>query len=186
MTPPAPSPPPPPRTMSLESGEGDEPRLQLRRRDMPATLSEKFGPNMTPMVDVVLVILIFFMAATVVVGPELSFRTAVEREEASTEVLERFELPPVRLTIKVDLGEGGRARCDGLGVTNASLDQAIARLGSFVEGVELERVVVAIDPTDAAPYEAIVRLHEACARLKIRRVGTILSEVDGPPAIGVE
>ena len=28
----------------------------------------RFGPNMTPMVDVVLVILIFFMAATTIAG----------------------------------------------------------------------------------------------------------------------
>ena len=36
-----------------------------------------YGPNMTPMVDVVMVILVFFMASTAVLGPEWFLRSAL-------------------------------------------------------------------------------------------------------------
>lgn len=43
---------------------------RLRRRDALHHHSLHFGPNMTPMVDVVMVILVFFMASAAFLGPE--------------------------------------------------------------------------------------------------------------------
>ena len=42
----------------------------FRRRSALYTWQLQFGPNMTPMVDVVMVILIFFMASATFAGAE--------------------------------------------------------------------------------------------------------------------
>src|SRR5690348_11081756 len=47
------------------------------RRGALASWELHYGPNMTPMVDVVMVILIFFMASTSVLGPEWFLKTAL-------------------------------------------------------------------------------------------------------------
>ncbi|MFZ4431104.1 MAG: biopolymer transporter ExbD [Phycisphaerales bacterium] len=45
-------------------------RHGFRNRSARATHESHYGPNMTPMVDVVMVILIFFMASAAILGPE--------------------------------------------------------------------------------------------------------------------
>ena len=52
-------------------------RGAFRRRAALDVWSMNFGPSMTPMVDVVLVILIFFMASASFVGPEWFLRAAL-------------------------------------------------------------------------------------------------------------
>ncbi|MEZ6319152.1 MAG: biopolymer transporter ExbD [Phycisphaerales bacterium] len=69
----------------------------FRERGALAVHELHFGPNMTPMVDVVMVILIFFMASTALLGPEWFIRAHVPGDQAGAGVGERFELPEVRM-----------------------------------------------------------------------------------------
>ncbi|MCP2732564.1 biopolymer transporter ExbD, partial [Limnofasciculus baicalensis] len=48
-----------------------------RKRNALAQHDLHYGPNMTPMVDVVMVILVFFMASAVFLGPEWYLKTAI-------------------------------------------------------------------------------------------------------------
>src|SRR5215813_7077601 len=54
----------------------------FRRRNAQALYDQHYGPNMTPMVDVVMVILIFFMASTAFLGPEWFLKTHLPRAGA--------------------------------------------------------------------------------------------------------
>jgi len=64
----------------------------------------RFGPNMTPMVDVVLVILIFFMASTAFIGPEWFLRAALPSDQAADQGGADFSLPPARFEIVLAIG----------------------------------------------------------------------------------
>src|SRR5690606_9925072 len=97
----------------------------LRRRDarMRAEALVGGGPNMTPMVDVILVILIFFMATTVIVGEEWFLGAGLTRQAphearegagADEAQEDPFEMPPPRFTLRLSVGEGGTV-VSGLG-----------------------------------------------------------------------
>jgi len=132
------------------------------------------GPNMTPMVDVVMVILIFFMASATLLGPEVMLRAAVDVPDrgaalaASSEVqpgddaIFRIESPA--FFIRLSAREGVVA-ADGLGLTAAplaALDDAAAALAERLGDPADTRIV--IQPDEAVPYEAAVAAADACRR----------------------
>lgn len=151
----------------------------LRRRNARAQWDLHYGPNMTPMVDVVMVILIFFMASASVLGPEWFLKTALPRARATPQIDPTKE--PVRLRIEL-------AR-EGSGPTTVSIDggpsQGLARLAARVDerqraaaGAEL---IVLIAPGPSVPYNDVVRVHEICFGTGISKVGLIDSAA-APPA----
>ncbi|MCH7961632.1 MAG: biopolymer transporter ExbD [Planctomycetes bacterium] len=78
-----------------------------------------FGPNMTPMVDVVMVILIFFMAGTAVIAPELFLAAGLPADPSVQDApgptpRDAFELPAARFTRRL-WRRSGRTVIDGLG-----------------------------------------------------------------------
>ncbi len=172
------------------------PRRSFRRRDALYNWSLHFGPNMTPMVDVVMVILVFFMASAAFLGPEWYLKSLVPRKPPEGAGLtdagapKPGERPPVRLEIVLDVDGAGKAVATGAGKTNATVDEmgdvlrAEADKASGTgkgsgsgatqgEGATLE---VLIRPTARVPYRDVVRLHEAAQRAGIQRVGVGLSE----------
>ncbi len=108
-------------------------------------------PNMTPMVDVTLVILIFFMASATIAGPEWFLRA----ELPAAGVPSALALPsPV---VRVEMyAEGSATRVRGLG-PDQSLDDAIARVRSMDRGTA-SGLVVQIDAEDSVAYGQVVRL----------------------------
>ena len=152
----------------------------FRRRDARAAAARaaghgegSFGPNMTPMVDIVLVILVFFMAATAFIGEEWFLRSAiqVERSQAAEATgKDAFELPPVRLEIILEPGITGTL-ASGLGAQLVPLESLLPRLHAFTQGTALDQIEVMIRPAAAVPYEDVVRVHEACADVGIQKIG---------------
>ena len=91
----------------------------FRRRNAMHQWRLHFGPNMTPMVDVVMVILVFFMASTAFIGPEWLLRIGLA-EDAQSES-GSFRLGPAELTVRLQVVDG--AVCvSGLGLEGAPLD----------------------------------------------------------------
>src|SRR4051812_37590647 len=79
-------------------------RHTFRKRNAQALYDSHLGPNMTPMVDVVMVILIFFMASTAFLGPEWFLKTHLPAASAAPP----SDAPePTRLRVTLTLGAEG-------------------------------------------------------------------------------
>jgi biopolymer transport protein ExbD len=126
---------------------------------------------MTPMVDVVLVILIFFMASTTFLGPEWLLRSALLRPPRPADGgASAFTLPPARFELALTT-DGGGTRVRGLGLDAATIDEAVARLTDYAARLGPDRLTIVVSPDSRVPYRDVIRVHEACAALGIRGVG---------------
>ncbi len=137
------------------------------------------GPMMTPMVDVVMVILIFFMASTVFLGPEwfLDALLPAQRGPSVAEVDDPFALPTVELRVVLGVSEDGRVLATGAGMTSANVrtfgEHLIELgLGGTDEGAghEAPAAVLLIDAASNVPYEAVVAFVDECKRIGVREV----------------
>jgi biopolymer transport protein ExbD len=127
---------------------------------------------MTPMVDVVLVILIFFMASTTFIGPEWLLRSALLGPPRPAPAnAAAFSLPPARFELVLTTDAAGNTRIRGLGLDAASIDQAAARLADYADRLGPDRFTIVVSPDPAVPYRDVVRIHEVCASLGIGGVG---------------
>lgn len=149
-----------------------------RPRTALQTWQLHYGPNMTPMVDVVMVILIFFMASAAIIGPSWFLKTALPPEGAAG-ATEEDQL--VRLRVRLGAEGGVEAAVSNL--PSDLLSPGEGSIGAFERwATELaarvgpERVVVLIEPAAEAAYEDVVRLHEAMHRLGIGKVGLAPAE----------
>lgn len=148
----------------------------LRRKDARWRAEAVVGPNMTPMVDVILVILIFFMATTVIVGDEWFLGAGLARPAAAPGLAPQpeadpFEMPPPRFTVRLTAGAGGTV-VQGLG--EAIVVGAPARMDAWAAGAlgGLDRalLVVLISPAPDVPYEDVVAVHDALVRAQIEQI----------------
>lgn len=149
-------------------------RGPLRRRDVAHLRDTSFGPSMTPMVDVTLVILIFFMASTSFVGPEWLLRSALPIERREGEGLTEagvFTLPPARFDVVLRAGPGGASVVTGLGIENGTVQEVAERIAAYAEQLGADRLSVFITPDAGVAYRDVVRLHEACAAAGIENLG---------------
>lgn len=126
------------------------------------------GPNMTPMVDVVMVILVFFMATASVLGPEWYLKTSIPRTAPAESAASPVET--VEVALSLDVIEG-RVVVSGAGLEKASLRDLPAALAAEKARAGERTLVVLISPAAAVPYQDLVDVHEACERLGILKVG---------------
>lgn len=149
----------------------------FRRRDALYWHELHFGPNMTPMVDVVMVILVFFMASTAFLGPEWFLRAHAVRQEqtqGAAAVDPSIALPDLRLRVTLSLDESGQTRVRGFGVEDVSLEvfaAAVARTAPDLLAGGAAQPIVIIVPDPSVAYADVVRAHEACAAAGFERVG---------------
>jgi len=158
-------------------------RHAFRRRNAQALYEAHIGPNMTPMVDVVMVILIFFMASTAFLGPEWFLRTNLPVVGTGPPAPEP---EPTRLRVALKAVESGPASVvvgDGAPIDLAALDALIT---SEAARVSAENLIVLIAPEDGVAYDDVVRVHETCARLGVSKVGLLEGEKRVAPAGDVE
>jgi biopolymer transport protein ExbD len=139
-----------------------------RRRNAQALYESHAGPNMTPMVDVVMVILIFFMASTAFLGPEWFLKTHLPR--AGT-VAPANASDLTRLRVVLTMSKENHAVAAVNGLSGLSLDDLDAKLADEVKRATPDNIVVLIDPAPEVPYDDVVKVHEMCARLGIAKAG---------------
>lgn len=139
-----------------------------------------FGPNMTPMVDVVMVILIFFMASASFAGGEWFLRTAIPREAKAATPPESegdpFALPPARFEITLSR-DGGRTIASGEGIRPVDIADLPAQLAALARGAPAADIVLVIRSEGDVPYGDVIRAHDAAAAAGIPKVGLM----DAPP-----
>ena len=154
-----------------------------QRRDARADYERHHtGPNMTPMVDVVMVILIFFMASTVILGPELLLATGLEpADEPRAAGDPRFAIERPAFEIELSVREG-LVVVTGLGVIDGELSslgeaaRSLARdlgMGDRASGTAASdggvRMIIA--PADTVPYEAVVRVQDLLRDAGFEEIG---------------
>lgn len=155
---------------------GGTSRGGFARRGALHNFSLHFGPNMTPMVDVVMVILVFFMASAAFLGSEWYLRAALvadpSRGSGSSPTAQKPPDPLAqRLDVLLDLDERGRTVVTGLDFQRAPLADFIERVKKMPKDKLTEQLQVVIRPAFGVPYEDAVRVHEACRGAGIWRVG---------------
>jgi biopolymer transport protein ExbD len=137
----------------------------FRRRNAQALYDMHYGPNMTPMVDVVMVILIFFMASTAFLGPEWFLKTYLPTRSAaaSATTTKRME---------VVLAPGANGAVVTLnGESGLSIAGLEARLADELTRTPAAGIIVPIEAGADVAYEDVVRVHEVCRKLGIAKVG---------------
>lgn len=126
----------------------------------------RFGPNMTPMVDVVLVILIFFMAATTIVGQEWFLKADLPEQREETSETNGFTLPTPMLDLELFV-ERDRIMARGLGPEAIEIDEVVARI-EHMDAALSEGLILRIGASDDVPYGAVVAVHDAGNAKKMR------------------
>lgn len=137
-----------------------------RKRNALAIYEEHHGPNMTPMVDVVMVILIFFMASAAMLGPEWFLNSRVAKPDGAAIASETK-----RTRYEVVLAMSGSSVAATVNGQTVDVDTLIDRIGASVKSDGADAVVVVVIPDADVPYDAVVRIHEACAELGVTAVG---------------
>ncbi len=159
----------------------------FRRRRALDVASLHFGPNMTPMVDVVMVILVFFMVSAAFLGPEWLLGSLVPRPAAAVGSgntaqgpgqgptnTDPLSTPPVRFTIDLRViasTQPPRTVAVGAGLTDAPIDQVVSALKQQVGEKSLAGVEVLIRPGQGVPWGEVVHTHELCTKAGFVRVG---------------
>ena len=142
------------------------------------------GPNVTPMVDVVLVILIFFMASASIAGHEWFLESMVAPDQRETSQDRDGEtslsssasaarLPDVVVPVHLSVDERGSVQAVVLGGEATNLAGVRSAIGGLIEGAPADEVVVRLSAEPNTPYEAVVRVRELCMQLGITRVAIL-------------
>jgi len=135
----------------------------LQRRSVFDKSNRRSGLMMTPMVDVVLVILIFFMASTTIAGYEWFLEAGVESQkaaEASTETA-RFTLPEAVIDVDLVRGADGMSVVYGVsGDAGVSLERGVEMIGAMEIG-DGGSLRVGLGAGDDVPMGDVIAVHDA-------------------------
>ncbi|MHC0053345.1 protein TolR [Actibacterium sp. D379-3] len=138
-----------------------------RSRGRSAAMSEI---NVTPMVDVMLVLLIIFMVA----APLLTVGVPVELPETAAEALPTEPEEPLTITLSTD----GKIT---LQTTETPADQLIPKLRAIAAERESDRIYLRAD--GAIPYERVMQVMGALNAAGFRNIG-LVTETGGPSLDG--
>jgi biopolymer transport protein ExbD len=137
------------------------------------------GPNMTPLVDVVMVILIFLMLAGSFGGAThyLMSKASIKQKGQGHVKLPPGTVPDVDLDLQVqnnDSGPGFVARINGMDATNDSdklADELTGKFKAFLEtGSKRDSLEVVIHPAKNVRYEYLVQVYQAALQAQFPKV----------------
>lgn len=135
------------------------------------------GPNMTPLVDVVMVILIFLMLAGSFVGSEhyLASNLPVTATGPGNEPPPQGYIPDEPLDIRVDsptpgrfIATAGQIRTDDVQVLTAQLTKMRQQLNDA--GKATDQIQVKIGPARNVKYRFLVSVYEAAMRAGFTKI----------------
>ncbi len=156
----------------------------MRRRDALHSYSLHFGPNMTPMVDVVMVILIFFMSFAAFLGNEWFLRGAIPfdagRGASASKPNDPLAVPETKLDVVLDVDAQGKTVVTFLSFSRVSMEQFEQRIAEFPRSDATRNIIVMLRPTGRVPYADTVRAHAACDKVGIYKVGYGVSRSAAP------
>jgi len=156
--------------------------MSRRRRTTAGAMWDlHYGPNMTPMVDVVMVILIFFMASASVLGPEWFLRTSLPIVRPEPVTIDTPEGPKKEYRYEFTLTRTGNStRVTGAGLDNADFNSLRFLLEQIHRDHRADSVAILIRPDPGVPYQELVVIHAVCQKLGIQKIGMLDRSPDLP------
>lgn len=132
---------------------------------------------MTPMVDVVMVILVFFMGAMGLAAVEQHLRTGAPKEaREQSGAAQTTDQPPSkgeeassRAVLRLRR-VGGITAVSGLGMENVGLAEIDRRLAQFANAGAGAGLIVVVAPAGDVPYQDVVIVHDSCAKAGLPNV----------------
>jgi biopolymer transport protein ExbD len=118
---------------------------------------ENVQVNLTPLIDVVFLLLIFFMVSTTF---DRETRIRVELPEADQEAVTEQETGPLEVTVDAQ----GRFYVDQREVVSTDIEALKRALGKAVEG-RRDRPVVLITADAKTPHQAVITVMDAASQL---------------------
>jgi biopolymer transport protein ExbD len=134
------------------------------------------GPNMTPLVDVVMVILIFLMMAGSFGGAEhfLTSTVPLKQKGAGNVPIPAGFVPDEPLDIRVDSrGDGFEAQAGRIRVNNAdALKSQLTTMRKQFEQANtgVEKIQVVISPGKSTKYDHLIKVYEAALGAGFKKV----------------
>ena len=162
---------------------------RMRRRDALHNWSLRFGPNMTPMVDVVMVILIFFMASAAFMGNEWFLKAAIPFEAGRGTNPAKPNDPlappqrPLEILMDVDANGNTMVTMRPGDLNNASLPAFLSRVARFPHDQTTANIEVVIRPGPKVPYRDVVAAHSACVEAGMYKVGIGVKRASAPTPV---
>ncbi|MCG5514925.1 MULTISPECIES: ExbD/TolR family protein [Ectothiorhodospira] len=129
--------------------------MNFRRRQ-----PEEVGVNLTPLIDVVFLLLIFFMVSTTF-DRQSVLQLELPRADASDE-----QFPP--RTVELVINADGRFFLDGAELVNTQRDTLRAALGEVIEGDQETPLVIRADAR--TPHQSVVTAMDVAQRLGLSRL----------------
>jgi biopolymer transport protein ExbD len=139
------------------------------------------GPNMTPMVDVVMCILIFFMLGSTFVASEQFLQSsmpAIDKQGLGQQETTQ-KLPAVRLQIKVRRNgddtwvsafDSALMKMNKINDTDQSQNLAIAEFFTQKNAGLSPDVQIIIQPDKQVPYQDVITVYDYCVKAKFKQV----------------
>lgn len=130
-----------------------------------------YGPNLAPMVDVVLVILIFFMASIVFVGPEWFLPAALPAQQPRNpaESLDPFALPDPTLSVRLEIIDGGPV-VSGLGSGSVALGEFEAHARAQLGGANAQSIKIRLSAAAGVTWQHVVTAQDVLTRVGVRQI----------------
>ena len=127
---------------------------------LPRRRLEKVAVNMTPMIDVVFQLMIFFMLTFNIIAPEGDFDVRMPLSKSFAEPLDDLQLPPIQVRLASD-AEGILTGISMNGEPVKDFGELRQRVASFVDialesGASLEDVELEIDSDYQLDYINVV------------------------------
>ncbi|MFK0570923.1 ExbD/TolR family protein [Endozoicomonas sp.] len=116
---------------------------------------EEVSVNMTPLIDVVFLLLIFFMVSTTFTKET---HLAIDLPESSGEILQQ---QPKQ--IEITISKSGDFAIDGQGLVNRQLDTIKRALGKVSQGDSKLPLIITADAK--TPYQSVVTAMDAAGQL---------------------
>ena len=139
------------------------------------------GPNMTPMVDIAMCILIFFMLGSSFLAPELFLQNntrAVDKAGLGNEATDQ-KLPAVRMNIVlrrqgaatwVSAFDSKLLKMNAVDDADQSDNQQIAAYFEQKKKTLSDDVQIIIIPDKQVPYQDVITIYDDCTKAKFKEV----------------
>ncbi len=129
------------------------------------------GPNMTPMVDVVMVILIFFMLGSSFVSPDWYLTNNTPAIKGGLSNVKTNAMPPTRINIKLRVrGTRTIAILPGLQTADLSGELATFLTNKHKELTKGVPVQIFISPSSGVPYRDVITTYSDCIQARFKQV----------------